>query len=127
MRLTLNQSSRNVPFAASPASFVTIVEGTPYTVPAGKIFVLTGLGTADLADNIVPNLAELRADGVLEIMGGLYGCSMLTLQGAGWVTPDTCTTAQVPDCISFAAGVELAVSGGGGGGDCRAYGYLGDV
>jgi len=123
MQIALNPTSRNAPFEPHPRDYVTISEGTPYTVPANRIFVLTGIGTAGLADNVAPGLAELRADGVLEVMGGLYGCSLTDLQVSGWITPHTCTGAQVPPCISFAAGVVLAITGGGGAGDTRAWGY----
>lgn len=123
MRLNLSATTRNRPYMAQASDMVTIVEGTPYVVPVGRIFVLLGLGQADILDATIPTLAILRADNVIEHTGGLYGCSMQTAQASTGFYAGVSTGVPVVPCVSFAAGVSLDVSGGAGGADCRAWGY----
>ena len=122
MQLTIAGLNTNVPYLPHPRDMVTIREGTPYTVPVDKIFVLTGLGTT-LIENAVAAPATLTADDVTVQRGGIYGpTSSAVLNGARFYH-GVCTGARMPGGISYAAGVVLAVTSGGTGNDGRAWGY----
>jgi len=59
-----------IEYGPHPRDMVQIKEGTSYTVPVGRIFVLTGLGTSFMTTNFA-TLAELRVNGQREVCGGI--------------------------------------------------------
>lgn len=55
-----------VGYGPDPRDYVQIREGTPFTVPPGKLFVLTGLGSADALPPGTPQF-RLRVNGQVEV------------------------------------------------------------
>ena len=47
----------------TPQQMMRVVEGQPFTVPAGKVFVLTGLGKAGSGGQLI----SFQVDGVTEV------------------------------------------------------------
>ena len=124
IRLTLVGAQDAGQPLAQPKDMVTIVEGTPYTVPANKIFVLLGLGTVLVTTATVIPVA-LLADGVVELRAGIFGASSTTVQNGTVFYAGMASCAEVPPCISFGEGVVLTVDDGvGGQTNGRAFGYL---
>lgn len=121
-RIATSPSLKNSGYQPHPRDFVTIVEGTPYEVPAGKIFMLTGLGTTTLTD-AAPSPATLLDDGVAEVIGGHYGAGEATILAGTEAFPAACTAARMPWGITFAAGHVLTVASALAGNDGRAYGF----
>lgn len=58
-------NSPRIEYGPHPRDMIQIKEGTPYIVPAGRIFVLTALGTTNSQG------ARLRVNGQEECYGGL--------------------------------------------------------
>lgn len=102
----LNARTVNVQYMPDPRDMVQISEGVPYVVPAGKLFVLTGLGSSSYSYS--PS-AVLKVDGHYEV-------SATSPTGDSSVRP-------VPAGFAVSAGktIELLVNGQG---DGRAWGYL---
>lgn len=127
MQLSIIGVTTNVNYMPHPRDMVTIKEGTPYTVPTGKIFVLTGLGTTVLNEELSTPVV-FTADGVTEQRGGTYGPASATVVGGSRFYHDVCTGAPTPPGMTYAAGVVLAVTGGAASGtDGRAWGYIAPV
>lgn len=123
LNLTLVGTTDSQNPLAHPRYMVTIKEGTPYTVPTAKIFVLTGLGTVALSTATVIPVA-FASDSVVQIRAGIFGAGQTTVQaGTDWYS-GVASCAQVPPCISFAAGKVLTVDDGTASNNGRAYGYL---
>lgn len=59
--------AKNAP-PTPPANVVIIRESVPFTVPKGKVFVLTALGTASFTGG--PLLCTLKLNGEVELTGG---------------------------------------------------------
>lgn len=97
-----------IEYGPHPRDMVQIKQGTPYTVPAGRIFVLTGLG-----DNQNLNqLARLQVDGQDE----------LTMFGAtGGAYPPSPSVGPVPVGLTVAGGRTVTIVSSNQG---RAWGYL---
>lgn len=107
-------------FNPNPKDMVVIRQASAYVVPAGRIFVLTGLGAFRYPSSAT---TTLLANSVAELRGGIVGASLGTVISAGdWYGP-WCTTANVPDCITFPAGTILNVVNTQGPFYGRAYGY----
>jgi hypothetical protein len=112
-----------VSYGPSPRDMVQIRDGTPYVVPAGRLFVLTGLGTNTNAGYQGGSFATLSLNGQQEVVGqassdgGSYGAI-----GIGSIA----SVSPVPPGFTAPAGSTIAVSGSGGGsaGVGRAWGYL---
>lgn len=107
---TLVASGFRIEFMPHPRDMVQIREGTAFVVPAGKLFVLTGLGA------IMPGPRALRVNGVQEL-------------SAGWHEPgpgiaEVVTVAPVPLGFTVAAGSTVEVGAGAPNGPGRAWGYL---
>lgn len=96
--------------APHPRDFVQIREGTTYTVPVGKIFVLTALGGVDYAGS---DYYWFDVDG----QNKLYAHSNFSFH-----TP---SLRPVPPGCTVAAGSNIVVRGGASASnDVRAWGYL---
>lgn len=96
-----------IEYGPNPHDYIQIKEGTPYTVPAGRLFVLTGLGVYQAG----PVNVNLSVDGVTEVSVSN------TSNGAS-----VCSIADVPPGMTVRAGSTIAIGGSGGLG--RALGYL---
>ena len=106
----LNARGINVQYGPDPRDMVQIREGTPYTVPAGKLFVPTALGKS----NGFNSLIYLNVNSQTEVVGwGLYNTTGTTA---------FTSMAQVPLGFTVPAGSTITVTGGSG--DGRAWGYL---
>jgi hypothetical protein len=98
-----------VSYGPSPRDMVQIKEGTPYTVPPGKLFVLTGVGST-------------------------VGCYTVTLKVNGqdeastvFSCPSTgCSIMSAPVGFTVASGSTLETSSNTGLQVARAWGYLAD-
>lgn len=103
----------------TPQEAVQIVEGSPLTVPPGKLFVLTALGTHE-TDSNPP--AELYVDNVLEV-------SAVSVVNPGTVNNPEASTSIVatPPGFAVAAGRVVDVRRGDSTPDGRAWGYLTDA
>jgi hypothetical protein len=109
-----------VGYGPSPRDMVQIKEGTPYTVPNGKLFLLTGLGTGG------------------DTFGGPWSTSLLvngqtkeasvlsTYSGSGTFYSSSGIVAMPPG-FTATAGTVLEAVGGINGLDARAWGYLADA
>lgn len=103
-----------IEYLPHPRDYVQIKEGTPYTVPAGKLFVLTGLGGERMA-----NPASLLVDGVEEVVAGMY-----TASSTGGIV-QVSTVVAVPPGLTVHASATISVQGGSTAPeDARAWGYL---
>lgn len=103
---TLTQA--RVEYGPHPRDMVQVKQGTPYTVPPGKLFVLTGLGGAD---NL--GYSQLSVDGASE------AAVMATCSNGGGST-----VASVPSGFTVPGGSTISVVTTSGGGQSRAWGYL---
>lgn len=108
-------STVRVQYMPHPRDMVQIEEGVPYVVPAGKVFVLTGLGSATNASGVV----GLAANGTIEV-------EVKPEVGASGTSTDTTTMKHVPLGFTAPAGASLDVVGGNPPMDARAWGYLAD-
>lgn len=125
MRLTLVGAQDAAAPLAHPRDMVTIVQGTGYTVPANKIFVLTALGTISITTSTVVPVSFI-ADGSVEIRAGLYGAGSAAVQAGSEFHSNFASVVDVPEGITFTEGQILQVDIGGGGTNGRAYGYICD-
>jgi hypothetical protein len=96
-----------VSYGPEPRDMVQIKQGTPYVVPAGKIFVLTGLGDAEALD-----YARLVVNGQIEAIIST-GCS----NGGG------SSLVAVPPGFTVQAGSTISAEATGTI-NGRAWGYL---
>ena len=92
-----------------PRNMVVIAEGAPFTVPLGRLFVLTGLGKAGEGGPLI----SFTVDGQEELTVRMES------------TSGRVSIRAVPPGLSMASGSVAAVTGGGG--DARAWGYLIDA
>ncbi len=98
-------------FAVHPRDFVQIKEGTPYTVPAGKLFVLTALG-----NTVAEMHTELFVNGVAEAESS-------NAQSTG----NAVSMKRVPRGFAVAAGSVITLTSlWSAPDDGRAWGYLAD-
>jgi hypothetical protein len=101
-----------VSYGPSPRDMVQINQGTPYVVPAGKVFVLTGLGGNGIASS---TWTFLMVNGKQELLSGAQASNVTTS-----VTP-------VPLGFTVHAGSTIDVSPTASGATSgRAWGYLAD-
>jgi hypothetical protein len=104
---------KTVTYGPDPWNMVQIREGTPYVVPAGKLFVPTALGIGSTFNGAQPIFARLLADG--QEVAGAYpspGGAELPMK-------------RVPIGLALAGGTTLTVEGGVTGAlDARAWGYV---
>lgn len=96
-----------IEYLPHPRDYVQITSGTPYTVPSGKLFVLTALG----AINGVSGPTALVVDGTVQ--------ATVPSQAANPV----CYPATAASGLTVAAGGVIEVSVGSPG-SSRAWGYL---
>ena len=113
-----------VDYGPHPRDMVVIREGTPYTVPAGRLFVLTALGavSGDTGSS-PPARTRFLVDGQDEIVG----ISKVAISDPAFSFPGgTGTSMQaVPLGFTAQAGSVLTVLFGPSGlTDARAWGYL---
>ena len=104
-----------VEYYARPQDMVQIRQGVPYAVPAGKLFVLTALGT---------NLATPNDHGEARLfVDGQRSCSMPVTTNSSQ-TPSISSIAPVPLGPTFSAGSVLTVVASDPWLSARAWGYL---
>ena len=100
----------------SPHDMVVIrQENGPYTVPGGKLFVLTGLGNTSYVDN---SYTDLHVDGVLEIG--------MEHDVRSSPSPASCTIAPIPAGFTVHSGSVITLDGRTDRVH-RAWGYLVDA
>jgi len=108
-----------VQYMPHPRDMVQIKQGTPYTVPAGRILVITGLGTGAHFTSGKDEVT-LKINGVSEAMtASEVSCFNGDGVGSSMVT--------VPPGCSATAGSTVEVVEGGGQTSGRAWGYLADA
>ena len=95
----------------TPNQMMRVVEGTPFTVPGGKVFVLTGLGESGTGGGTT----TLSVDGVPEVSGNLTSSCWPTLPSI------------LPVASGFAVQAGSVVEVTGAGSASRAWGYLADA
>ena len=100
----LNARTVNVNYLPDPRDMVQIAEATPYLVPAGKIFVLTGLGCCDSSPG-----ANLYVNGQQQVTGSSSGQASM---------------ASVPTGLSVPGGSTITLNSGVPSQPGRAWGYL---
>lgn len=91
-----------------PQDMVQIEEGVPFTVPAGKVFVLTGLGVRAIA---TAASAYLRVAGVVEAQALPAGDPLVSMR-------------EFP--LGFTVPANRVITVDHSTGDARAWGYLAD-
>ena len=103
-----------VSYGPNPRDMVVVREGTPYIVPTGKLFVVTGVGTNTIT---IPSAAawiavngQPEASGITQSCGGTEQRSIIPL----------------PDGLSVPGGSTIEAMGGSGLSptDARVWGYL---
>jgi hypothetical protein len=99
-----------IEYMPRPQDLVQIRGSVPYTVPAGKLFVLTALGNADGSGG-----TQLRIDGQADL-----STSPITAQVGGPSVEPITLGLTIPS----GSVVTLAALGGSGDANCRAYGYV---
>jgi hypothetical protein len=109
-------SPPRVSYGPHPRDMIQIKEGMPYVVPAGTVFVLTGLGTAVLNDNLGIE-CHLKVNGQREVGAGMVV--------SGGNSGSASSVAPVPGGFTAQAGATIegesvVLSGQNG----RAWGYL---
>lgn len=117
MSLTVVPTPLRVEYLAHPREMVTIRGATPYVVPAGKVFVLTGLGTTS------PTAwgTAFKVNGVQEVQA----VALAPSPGLNYVT-----VGAVPPGFTVAAGSTIEVCETNGQPSAcleitpRAWGYL---
>lgn len=97
-------SPYRIEYGPNPRDMVTLLEGVPYTVPAGTRFVLTAGGTTNGSFS-----ATLSVNGHIEAVAGGFASAMPIV--------------AVPQGVTFDAGSSMLVVGNGVG-NARFYGYL---
>lgn len=97
-----------IEYGPHPRDMVQIKQGSPYVVPAGRLFVLTGIGNADGLGH-----SSLSVDGVTQLTH-YTSCS----NGGG---P---TVGSVPSGFTVAPGSMIELNTHSGSGQARAWGYL---
>jgi hypothetical protein len=115
----LNPASIRVEYMPHPRDYVQIKEGTPYTVPGGKIFVLTALGSHNSQGE-----AYLQIDGVEELR---VRCEQFVFGAGGSPIPlgEGISMKRTPIGLTAHAGSVITIlAGNGKPDDCRAWGYL---
>ena len=108
-----------VEYRPHPRDMVQIKEGTTYTVPAGKLFVLTGLGSRNLIGGTFTQIT-LMVNGAHEVssFGPYYGNGSANLEGGSSVV-------ATPPGFTAPAGALIEVIGDVvSPDDSRAWGYL---
>jgi hypothetical protein len=98
------------------AMLVIRQEQGPWTVPAGKLFMLSGLGAASYVSSATP--AVLLLDSVPELSSIGYAAR----PGEGGVDVQPVSVGPCPPGFTAAPGAVLTVVAGSG--DGRAWGYL---
>src|SRR5437870_230155 len=91
--LSMSQSAPvgppRIEYGPNPRDMVQIREGTPYTVPSGRLLVVTGLGSS-LVTNLVPVSltigGHVEATTVMQNCGGTEARSVVAL-AAGLTVP----------------------------------------
>lgn len=101
-----SSNAPRIEYGPHPRDMVQIRQGTPYLVPAGQVFVLTGLGGVQPTQ---AQLGTLRVNGQVEL---------------GYLADHSPSVASVPTGFTVAAGSTIEVSGPIGGPEARAWGYL---
>ncbi len=106
-----------------PRDMVTIVEGTPFVVPTGKVFVVTALGTTGWTG------PSYVSDAVLEVNGQMALRSTRGMGGSSGYGHHETSISPVPSALSVAAGQTIDVAAGSFGptSSARALGYLADA
>jgi hypothetical protein len=109
---------------ATPEQMMRVVEGTPFTVPAGKLFVVTGLASTGF--DYAPGPAPRKQVQLLLNGQPALAAMMLDWQGGGSYAGGGPTIAKVPPGFVAVAGstvtaVDASVNDG------IALGYLVDV
>jgi hypothetical protein len=101
-----------VGYGPEPRDMVQIHEGTSYTVPAGRLFVLTGLGSG----NFCTSPCALAVNGIHEAsIGQSYNSGLFTGQSVQAVPPGfTAAPGSIIDVTDGCASAD----------DARAWGYL---
>lgn len=106
---TVTFPTARVEVGPHPRDMVQIHDGQPFTVPPGKLFVLTGLGNTTQGP-----VAVLRVNGQIEVK------TDTSLSGFG-----ACYVAAVPSGFSVPSGASISVETVGPSlGYARAWGYL---
>ena len=110
----LNARTINVQYLPNPRDYVQVREGTPFIVPGGQLFVLTGLGEIGTCC-----CAQLSVDGQIEVTGGVmsFGVNGAAVAQVSSVSP-------VPPGLTVPAGATITVLGNGPACLGRAWGYL---
>lgn len=106
----LNARSINIQYMPDPRDMVQIRGHGPYTVPAGMLLVITGLGNADGSGG-----TQVRIDGQIDL-----STQPMTAQIGGPSVEPITPGLTIP----AGAAVTLYSIGGSGDANCRAYGYL---
>lgn len=102
---SLNPASIRIEYMPHPRDMVQIKQEEPFTVPVGKIFVLTGMGATNSYESFV-----LTVDGLPGVMGGSLN------------NPDAdCSVVPVPLGFTVQAGATIGLAGPP---TARAWGYL---
>jgi hypothetical protein len=109
-----------VNYGPSPRDMLQIRQGTPYVVPAGRVFVLTGFGTIYDCDGLL----RLAVNGQEELSAGIYNLD----HSNGTSVAEVSSVGHVPLGFTVAAGSTITINGGCGGAldRGRAWGYLAD-
>ena len=101
-----------VEYGPHPRDYVQVKEGEPYTVPAGRLFVLSGLGSTGTQGGgnlVVDGQTEVHATGSTWSSGGGYG--------------NSASVKLLPRGFTAAGGSVVEVTGT----NSRAWGYLVDA
>lgn len=106
-------STRPPQLIVHPRDYVQIIEGMPYTVPIGKLFVPTALGMSIRTGS---GSVQLR-------VSGQYVCSNDAASGSTGTQP---SMLEVPRGLSIPAGSLVEVLGGQPGYPAQTWGYLTD-
>ncbi len=113
---TLNPAALRVEYMPHPRDMVQFKEDTPYTVPPGRILVITAIGDRNRIDGAVGSI-KLRIDGDQKFVW--RASDPPYTQGAA------VSMTAVPTGLTAAAGsVVSVVDGGVEADDCWAWGYL---
>lgn len=72
MRVAIAATTKNRPYTPHPRDFIQIDEGTPYTVPVDKIFVLTSLGQEFQGASVPPSPFVIGPLAYLYVNGERY-------------------------------------------------------
>lgn len=109
-----------------PQDMLRIREGTPFTVPANKWFVVTALGTRNPASNSIGyGTVELKIGGVTELRAF---SGMMNASNDSDVVGNGISMREVPRGFSIPAGslIEVSDSNVWSSADAEAWGYLAD-